>query len=181
MPHFIVSSRPAVMIVKNKYLHDSWVLFNSSVFMFCYVCTSQNRATTLMNSHSNIEVNVALRVIIDCTKIQVKIVRKIGTSFKQVVLFFPINNNSQKKKSHLMQLTFVLIIPYFCLVVFGILVTLAAWFSFCFFPSCPSYLAKRKQRLRNIFIVKSDQKPKRKMGWTKQKTIYNKEGSSWKC
>ena len=41
----------------------------------------------------------------------------------------------------------------FHLLVFGILVTLVAWFSFHFFPSCPSYLAKCKQRLRNIFVT----------------------------
>ena len=35
---------------------------------------------------------------------------------------------------------------------FGILVTLVAWFSFLFFPSCPSCLAKCKQRLCNIFV-----------------------------
>jgi len=38
-----------------------------------------------------------------------------------------------------------------------------------FFPSCPSCLAKCKQRLRNIFefsllVAKSDQKPKTKNG-----------------
>ena len=51
-------------------------------------------------------------------------------------------------------------IPYFCLLVFGILVTLVAWFSFHF-------LAKCKQGLCNIFVAKSDQK--RKKGWTKHK------------
>ena len=40
----------------------------------------------------------------------------------------------------------------FRLLVFGILVTLVAWFSFRFFPSFPSCLAKCKQRLRNIFV-----------------------------
>ena len=49
----------------------------------------------------------------------------------------------------------VLFIPYFCLLVFGILVTLVAWFSFCFFLSCLSCLAKCKQRLRNIFVTSS--------------------------
>ena len=49
----------------------------------------------------------------------------------------------------------ILFIPYFRLLVFGILVTLVAWFSFCFFPSCPSCLAKCKQRLCNIFISSS--------------------------
>ena len=41
-------------------------------------------------------------------------------------------------------------IPYFCLFVFGILITLVPWFSFCFFSSCPSCLAKCKQRLLTI-------------------------------
>ena len=35
---------------------------------------------------------------------------------------------------------------------FGILVTLVAWFSYCFFPSCSSRLAKCKQQLHNIFV-----------------------------
>ena len=33
-----------------------------------------------------------------------------------------------------------------------------------FFPSCPSCLAKCKHRILNIFISKSDQKPKTKKG-----------------
>ena len=48
---------------------------------------------------------------------------------------------------------YVLFIPYFRLLVFGILVTLVAWFSFWFFPSGPSCLEKCKQRLRNIFVT----------------------------
>ena len=47
----------------------------------------------------------------------------------------------------------VLFIPYFCLLVFGILVSLVACFSFRFFLSCPSCLAKCKQRLCSIFIL----------------------------
>ena len=48
----------------------------------------------------------------------------------------------------------VLFIPYFRLLVFGSLVTLVAWFSLRFFPlSCPSCLAKSKQRLQNIFVT----------------------------
>ena len=100
------------MTVKNKCLHDSWVLFNSSVFMFCYVFTGQNGAITLMNSHSNIY-NLTrsfsypenkcrgkrcfLRVIIDCTKIQVTIVQS--------------NSNNSQKKSHLMQLIHTILAP----------------------------------------------------------------------
>ena len=37
--------------------------------------------------------------------------------------------------------------------VFGILVTLVAWLSFRFFPSCPSCLAKCKQRFYVIFLL----------------------------
>ena len=60
--------------------------------------------------------------------------------------------------------------PYFRLLFFGILVTLVVWFSFRFFPSCPSCLAKCKQRLCNIFVTSSPKVTKnqqRKMGWTK--------------
>ena len=58
---------------------------------------------------------------------------------------------------------------------FGILVTFVAWFSFHFFPSCPSYLAKCKQRLRNIFVTwspKVTKNKKRKMRWTKHIWVY---------
>ena len=68
--------------------------------------------------------------------------------------------------------TFVSFIPYFRLLVFGILVTLVVWF--LFFPSCPSCLAKCKQRLSNIFVTllpKVTKNQKRKMGWTKYKSI----------
>ena len=41
--------------------------------------------------------------------------------------------------------TLVSFIPYFCLLVFGIFVTLIAWFIFYFFPSCLSFLEKCKQ------------------------------------
>ena len=62
-------------------------------------------------------------------------------------------------------------IPYFHLLVFGSLVTLVAWFSFRFCPSCPSCLVKCKQRLCNIFMFfqfhhKKWQKTKKtKMRW----------------
>ena len=61
-------------------------------------------------------------------------------------------------------------IPYFCLLVFGILVTLVAWCSFCFFLSCPSCLAKCKQRLRDIFVFSElccQKSPKMKNGMNK--------------
>ena len=45
-------------------------------------------------------------------------------------------------------------ISYFRLLVFSILVTLIAWISFHFFPSCPSCLAKCQQRLCNISSAK---------------------------
>ena len=63
--------------------------------------------------------------------------------------------------------TIVSFIPYFRLLVFGILITLVAWFSFRFFPSC---LAKCKQRLCNIFVTLSPKVTKNqkwKMRWTK--------------
>ena len=68
-------------------------------------------------------------------------------------------------------LTCVSFIPYFRLLVFGILLILVALFCFRFFPSCPSScLAKCKQRFHNIFAfllpkVTKNQKPK--MGWAK--------------
>ena len=79
-------------------------------------------------------------------------------------------------------LIYVWFIQYFRLLVFDILVTLAAWFFFRFFLSCPSCLAKWKQRLRNIsvfcnFVAKSDQKPKQKMGWMKQKALITRRYS----
>ena len=66
-------------------------------------------------------------------------------------------------------------IPYFCLLVFGILVTLVAWFSFHFFifSFCPSCLAKSKQRLHNIFICSLPKVTRNqiwKMGWTKHRS-----------
>ena len=68
----------------------------------------------------------------------------------------------------------VLFILYFCLLVFGILVTLVAWFSFFFFPSCPSCLAKCKQMFSYFhnFVGKSDQKPKAKNGTNKTKLLW---------
>ena len=60
-------------------------------------------------------------------------------------------------------------IPYFCLLVFGILVTLVAWFSFLFFHL--AYLVLQNVNKDYIiflyfrnFIVKGDQKPKTKNG-----------------
>ena len=50
---------------------------------------------------------------------------------------------------------FVSFIPYFHLLVFGILVTLVAWFSFRVFLSCPSCLEKCKQRLKFIYSEKA--------------------------
>ena len=88
---------------------------------------------------------------------------------------------SKKILNHLMYIlgasnaTFVSFTPYFRLLVFGILVTLVAWFSFRFFPSSPSCLAKCKQRLRNIFLTllpKVTKNKKWKMGWTKQYMIF---------
>ena len=65
--------------------------------------------------------------------------------------------------------TIVPFIRYFGLLVFCILVTLVAWFSFWFVPPCPSCLAKCKLRFLYFhnFVGKNGQKPKRKMGWTK--------------
>ena len=59
---------------------------------------------------------------------------------------------SYNKNTHLCLNTSASFIPYFRILVFGILVTLVAWFSFSFFLSCPSCLAKCRQRLRNIFV-----------------------------
>ena len=47
-------------------------------------------------------------------------------------------------------ITIVSFIPYFRLLVCGILVTSVAWFSF--FQFCPSCVVKCKQRLINIFV-----------------------------
>ena len=71
-------------------------------------------------------------------------------------------------------------LPNFCLSVCGILATLVAWFSFGFFPSCPSCLAKCEQRLHGIFVTslpKETKNQKRKMGWTKQKL--SRENCHW--
>ena len=90
-------------------------------------------------------------------------------------------------------------IPYFRLLVFGILVTLVAWFSFCFFLSCSSCLAKCKQRLHNIFLFlwltwpktknqKWDEQNKRQLNKTFGKLLTLKHTSlnynlkkSWLC
>ena len=65
--------------------------------------------------------------------------------------------------------TFVLFIPYFRLLVFGILVTLVAWFFFSFFRL--AHLALQNVNKDYIifsyfrnFVAKSDQKPKTKNG-----------------
>ena len=128
IPHFIVSSRPAVMIVKkNKCLHDSWVLFNSSVFMFCYVFTGQNGAITLMNSHSNISNLTRSLLFLIPWKKNIKTLfsesyhwlykntsyncTKIVASFMQVCLFSQSNSNNSQRKSHLMQLIHTILAP----------------------------------------------------------------------
>ena len=46
----------------------------------------------------------------------------------------------------------LLFIPYFCLLVFGILVNLVAWFSFHFLLPCPYCVAKFKQRFLIIYV-----------------------------
>ena len=66
----------------------------------------------------------------------------------------------------------VVFIPYIRLLIFGILVTLVTWFSFCFFR--PVHLALQNVNkdyvifsyFRN-FAAKSDQKPKTKNGMSK--------------
>ena len=66
---------------------------------------------------------------------------------------------------------YVSFIPYFHILVFGILVTLVAWFSFCFF--CLAHLALQnvnKDYLCNIFVTslpKVTKSQKRIMGWMK--------------
>ena len=64
-------------------------------------------------------------------------------------------------------LSYVLFIQYFCPLVFGILVTLVAWFSFRFF--CLAHLALQNVNKDYVifsyfcsFVAKSDQKPKTK-------------------
>ena len=65
-------------------------------------------------------------------------------------------------------LPYVSFIPYFCLLVFGILVTLVAWFCFRLFSRLALQNVNKDYTIflyfRN-FVAKSDQK--RKMGWTK--------------
>ena len=54
---------------------------------------------------------------------------------------------------YFMVFTYISFIPYFRLLVFGILVTLVSWFSFRFFFRLAHLgFAKCKQRLRNIFV-----------------------------
>ena len=114
--------------------------------------------------------------------VRCKIIHSFGveklliTCFQEswIIIFFMKSSRlfSMRKK--------VFLILYFRLLVFGILVILVAWFSFYFFPSCPSCLAKCKQRLCNIFlyshnlVIKSNQKPKVKNGTIKT-IIYKKE------
>ena len=59
--------------------------------------------------------------------------------------------NKSIKMSIVIKVTFVLFIPYFHLLVYGILVTLVRDFLSSFFPSYPYCLAKCKQRLHNAF------------------------------
>ena len=66
-----------------------------------------------------------------------------------------------------MRVYIVSFIPYFRLLVFG---HFSCVILFPFFPSCPSCLAKCKQRLRNIFVTSSPKVTKnQKRGWRKQK------------
>ena len=59
---------------------------------------------------------------------------------------------------------------------FGILVTLVAWFSYCFFPSCSSRLAKCKQQLHNIFVFLQLHRQK----WPKSKNEKWDERNIWR-
>ena len=71
---------------------------------------------------------------------------------------------------YFMVFTYVWIIPYFRLLVFGILVTLVCDLLSVFFSSFLSGHAKSKQRLHNIFVTslpKVIKNQNRKMGWTK--------------
>ena len=75
----------------------------------------------------------------------------------------------------------VLFIPFFCLLVFRVFLTLVAWFYFSLFLSCLSCLV-----LQNVFndyvifsyfhnfIAKSDQKPKMTNGMNKTQIIYTR-------
>ena len=74
----------------------------------------------------------------------------------------------------------VLFIPYFRLLVFGILVTLVAWFSFLFFRLAHLALQNVNKdyiifSYFNNFVTKSDQKPKTKNG--RNETI----NTQWNC
>ena len=79
-----------------------------------------------------------------------------------------------------LQVSYVLFIPYFCLSVFGILVTLVAWFSFHFSFSL-AYLALQNVNKDYIkflyfrnFATKSDQKPKNGMNKVKKYKLCSK-------
>ena len=88
----------------------------------------------------------------------------------------------------LLYLTYVSFIPYFRLLVFGILVTLVAWFSFCFF-FCLAHLTLQNVNKHYIifsyfhnFVAKSDQKvvaksdQKLKTEKGMNKTLINQDG-----
>ena len=75
----------------------------------------------------------------------------------------------------------VLFIPYFCLLVFGILVTLVEWFSFRFFPSYPSCLANVNKDYVIFFYpcnfaAKNDQTPKTNNGMNETKQLKTTQG-----
>ena len=76
-----------------------------------------------------------------------------------------------KPKMSMFLKSFVLFIPYFCPLVFGISVTLVAWFSFLFFLL--AHLALQNVNKDYVifsyfynFVAKSDQKPKNGMNKT---------------
>ena len=78
----------------------------------------------------------------------------------------------------------VLFIPYFRLLVFGILVTLVAWFSFRFFRLAHLALQNVKKDCAICsyfcnFVAKSDQKPKTKNGMNETKVAQN-SNSLWR-
>ena len=73
---------------------------------------------------------------------------KWGFLCHQKIINFPVFQiNSAYRCWNIFSLTHVSFIPYFRLLVFGIIVTLVAWFSFPYFPSCPYCLVICKQRL----------------------------------
>ena len=62
-------------------------------------------------------------------------------------------------------MAYVSFIPYFRLLVFGILVTLVAWFSFRFFPSCPSCPSILKIKWFFCIVVSSSPKGTKNQKW----------------